>query len=101
MIRTEGVELPEGSIADVQDSYKYLGIPQANGNLEEAARKSATAKYLHRVRQVLKSWLNGKKEEQDTDTYALPVIRYPPGIINWPKKEIKATDIKVHLPAGQ
>ena len=62
VIRTEGVELPEGSIADVQDSYKYLGIPQANGNLEEAARKSATAKYLHRVRQVLKSLLNGKNK---------------------------------------
>ncbi len=35
MIRTEGVELPESSIADVQDSYKYPGIPQANGNHEE------------------------------------------------------------------
>ena len=26
--------------------------------------------------------------------YALLVIRYPAGIINWPKEEIKATDIK-------
>lgn len=54
-IRTKGVELPEGSIADVRDSYRYLGVPQANVNNEEVARKSATAKYLHRVRQVLKS----------------------------------------------
>ncbi|KAF7652639.1 hypothetical protein LDENG_00094320 [Lucifuga dentata] len=30
--RTEGVELPEGRTADIQDSYKYLGIPQANGS---------------------------------------------------------------------
>ncbi len=36
MIRTEGVDLPEGNIGDIQDSYKYLGIPQANGNHEEA-----------------------------------------------------------------
>ena len=50
MISSEGVELPEGNIADVQDSYKYLGIPLSNGNHEEAARKSATAKYLRRVR---------------------------------------------------
>ncbi|KAL3988692.1 Arf-GAP with Rho-GAP domain, ANK repeat and PH domain-containing protein 1 [Sarotherodon galilaeus] len=28
VIRTEGIELPEGNIADVEDSYKYLGIPQ-------------------------------------------------------------------------
>ncbi len=32
MVRTEGAELPDGSTGDVQDSYKYLGIPQANGN---------------------------------------------------------------------
>ena len=50
MITTEGVELPEGNITDGQDSYKYLGIPQANSNHEEAARRSATAKYLQEVR---------------------------------------------------
>ena len=30
MLTSEGVEQPEGNIADVQDSKKYLGIPQAN-----------------------------------------------------------------------
>ncbi len=60
MIRTEGAEL--GSIADVQDSCRYLWAPQANGNLKEAAKKSVTAKYLHRVRQVLKSQLNGRNK---------------------------------------
>lgn len=34
----EGVELPEGNITDVQDSYNYLGIPHANNNNDEAAR---------------------------------------------------------------
>ncbi len=81
----------KGSIADVQDSYKYLGIPQANGNHEEAARKSATAKYLHRVRQVLKSCLNGRDK---INNHALPVIRYPTGSISWPKEEIEATEVK-------
>ena len=51
MIKTKGVDLPESHIANVQDSYNYLGVPQANRNHEETARKSATAKYLHRVRQ--------------------------------------------------
>ncbi|TWW76590.1 hypothetical protein D4764_13G0012520 [Takifugu flavidus] len=71
-----------------------LGIPQANGNHEEAARRSATAKYLQRLRQVLKSQLNGKDKIQAINTYALPVIRYPAGIIPWPLEEIQATDIK-------
>lgn len=32
MLRIKGTELPEDHIADIQDSYKYLGILQANGN---------------------------------------------------------------------
>ena len=40
MIATEGVELPEGHIANVQDSYKYFG------NHEETTRKLGTVKYL-------------------------------------------------------
>ncbi|TWW65015.1 hypothetical protein D4764_22G0006620 [Takifugu flavidus] len=94
VIATDGVDLPEGNITDLQDSYKYLGIPQANGNHEEAARRSATAKYLQRLRRVLKSQLNRKHKIQAINTYALPVIRYPAGIIPWPLEEIQANDIK-------
>lgn len=43
-----------GNIADIENSYKYMGIPQANGNYAEATRKAATTKFLQRVRQVLK-----------------------------------------------
>ena len=67
MITTEGVELPEGITADVQDSYKYLGIPQADGNREETTKKSATAKYLCRVKQVRKHQLNGKNKIKTKD----------------------------------
>lgn len=28
--RTEGVSLPDGNTADIEDGYKYFGIPQAN-----------------------------------------------------------------------
>ena len=69
VIITEGVVLSEGTITDVEDSYKYLGIPQANGKYEEASRKSATTKYLQRVRPVLKSQLNGKKKVRAINTY--------------------------------
>ncbi|MHC5954160.1 hypothetical protein ACYTX9_09610, partial [Streptococcus pyogenes] len=67
---------------------------QANGNHEEVARKAATTKYLQRVRQVLRSQLNGKNKIRAINTYALPVIRYPAGVIGWPEEEIEANDIK-------
>ncbi|TWW67366.1 hypothetical protein D4764_02G0004070 [Takifugu flavidus] len=69
---TDGVELPERNITDVQHSYKYLGIPQTNGNHEDATRRSATVKNLQRLRQVLKCQLNGKNKIQAINTYALP-----------------------------
>lgn len=44
------MEVPEGSITDIQDSYKYLGIPQANRNHDKDAQRSAKAKYITKVR---------------------------------------------------
>lgn len=43
-VRTEGNELPEGNIADIKDSYKYLKIPQVNRNDEEATSESTTCR---------------------------------------------------------
>ncbi|KAL3981034.1 opioid binding protein/cell adhesion molecule-like [Sarotherodon galilaeus] len=73
--RTEGITLPVGNIADIEDSYKYLGIPQANGDHKEAARKATTTTYLQRVRQVLRIQLNGNNKIQTINTYTLLVIR--------------------------
>ncbi len=75
MIRGEEVKLPEGSIADVQDSCKYLGIPQANGN-HEATRKSSTARCLHRVKQVMKSRLNWRNKVQAINTHTHTHTKY-------------------------
>ena len=50
IIMTEGVGLPEGIIAEAQDNYKHLEVLQVNGNHKVVTRKSATTKYLQRVR---------------------------------------------------
>ena len=43
IITIEGVELPEGNIADLQDSY--LGFPHETGNHEEATRGKKSAEW--------------------------------------------------------
>lgn len=70
MIRTEGAELSEGNKADVH-SYKYLGVPQANGNHKEVTRKDNP----QRVRQAWKSQLNGKNKVRAINSYTMLVIR--------------------------
>ena len=71
---------------------------QTNVNHEEAAGKSATARYLRRERQVPRSQLNGQNKIRAINTYALPVIRYPAGTINWPKAQIEAIEAKTRKP---
>ncbi|KAJ4938371.1 hypothetical protein JOQ06_002991 [Pogonophryne albipinna] len=44
MTTTEGMDLPEDYMAEVQDCNKNLGIPQRNGHHYEARGKAATAK---------------------------------------------------------
>lgn len=47
---------------------------------------------IYRTRQVLKSLLNGKNKVRAFNTFEMSLIRYPVGIITWPKEEID--DIK-------
>ena len=94
VIKTDGLELQAGRIADIQTSYKYLGIPELHGNHDEGARKTATSKYHQRPRQVLKGQLNGNNKIKAINTYALTVIRYPAGIVSWTKEEMETADVK-------
>lgn len=49
---------------------------------------------MQRVKQVLRSKLNGKNKIWAINTYAMTVIRYLTGIISWPNEETNATNIK-------
>ena len=53
---TEGFELPEGNIANIQNSNKYLMIMKMPQGIQH------TAKYLLGVRQVLGSQLSGQNK---------------------------------------
>ena len=38
VVRTPGVKLSNGSMADIKTWYKYIKMPQTNVNLEELAK---------------------------------------------------------------
>lgn len=65
---TEKMEVLEGRIADIQDSYKYLGISQASENHD--AWRSATAKYLQNVRLAVRNHLNCRNKIQAINEYS-------------------------------
>ena len=61
IVKSVGIELPDGKvIKSLQEgqSYKYLGILEADKFLEEM-KLNVSKEYIGRVRKVLKSKLNG------------------------------------------
>lgn len=91
VIQTDRVVLPEGRIANIQDSYKYLSISSANMN---HAKDVSIAKYSQKVRQRWKSQLNNRNKIQAINTYHLLAVRHLAGIIRWSQQKINATDVR-------
>lgn len=80
-------------MADIKGGYKYLGVPQASGSLEETARKSATTKDPQKGSRVLRRQLNEKNTLQAVNMFALSVIRWPAGTTSRSREEIEATHV--------
>ena len=63
VVKSVDIELPDGKvIKSLQEgeSYKYLGILEANIFLEEKMKLNVSKEYIRRLRKVLKSKLNGE-----------------------------------------
>lgn len=93
---TDGLDLTIGKIrdADTNEGYKYLGILQNMENKQREVKDIASATYRRKLRHVLKSKLNGQNKIHAMNTYALPVITYTAGIIDWTQHELAELDRK-------
>ena len=56
---------------------------------EHEMKIQVTAEYKRRLRLILKSKLNAKNEIQAINTWAVALLRYGAGIINWKVDELK------------
>ena len=97
IVKSVGIELPDGkvikSLQEVE-SYKYLGILEADKFLEEKMKLNVSKEYIRRFRKVLKLKLNGGNLVCGVNTWALSFIRYSAAFVSWKKSELQAVDIK-------
>ncbi|KAJ8029456.1 hypothetical protein HOLleu_28849 [Holothuria leucospilota] len=93
---TQGLLLDIGKIRDVEveRGYKYLGILQGMENLQKQVKANTIKTYTKRIRQVMKTKLSGQNKIQAINTYAMPVVSYTAGIIEWTQTEMKDLDRK-------
>ena len=84
IVKSVGVELPDGKvIKSLQEgeSYKYLGILEADKSLEKKMKLNVLKEYIRRLRKVLKSKLNGGNLVCGVNTWA--VFLYLAAFVSW------------------
>ena len=96
-VKSVGTELPNGKvIKSLQkgESYKYLGILEADKFLDEKMKWNNSKEYIKRLRKVLKSKLNGGNLVRGVNTWAVSLLRYSAAFVSWRKSELQAIDGK-------
>jgi hypothetical protein len=74
--------------------YKYLGILQADRTKNPEVKEKVKHEYLRRTRLVLRSHLNAGNIIRAINSWAIPVIRYTSGIVEWTLAELQEIDRK-------
>ena len=94
LVKFDGIHLPNQEIMKEVDEngYTYLGILELDEIKEHKMKIKVTAEYKRRLRLILKSKLNGKNKIQAINTWAVALLRYGAGIINWKVDELKKMD---------
>ena len=74
IVKSVGIELPNGKvIKSLQEgeSYKYLGILEADKFLEEKMKLNVSKEYIRRLRKFLKSKVNGGNLVRGVNAWAV------------------------------
>ena len=69
-------------------SYKYLGILEADKFLEEKMKLNVSKEYITRIRKVLKSKVNGGNLICGVNTWVVSLLRYSAAFVSWRKSEL-------------
>ena len=97
IVESVGTELPNGKVnKSLQDgeSYKYLGILEADKFLEEKMKLNLSKKYIKGSRKVLNSKLNGGNLVHGVNAWAVSLLRYSAAFVSSRKSELQAIDRK-------
>ena len=97
IVKSVGLELPNDKVIKSLlegESYKYLGILQADKFIEEKMKLNVFKEYIRRLRKVLKSKLNGGNLVRGVNTWAVSLLKYSTAFVSWRKIELQAIDRK-------
>ena len=77
-----------------RDDYRYLGVLEANEIKMKAMKEKVRNEYIRKIKLLLESKLNGGNYVKAMNTWAVAVLRYSGGILDWTKEELENIDRK-------
>ena len=94
--RTDGIQLTDGNnIKDIDETgYECLGIIEGGEIKHQEVKEKIIKECIKRVKAILKSKLNSGNIVKAINTWAVPVIRYSAGIVDWKNSELRNVDRK-------
>ena len=95
-VHCDGIVLPSGEAMKELDEngYKYLGVLEGADIMNREMKKKVKEEYLRRVKLVAKSRLYAGNLIKGINAWAVSVVRYSAGVLNWTKKELKGMDVR-------
>ena len=95
-VRCDGMELPDGKVMqEVEDGgYKYLGVLEGACMMTVEMKEKVSKEYVRRVKLVAGSGLNGGNMMSAVNAWAVSVVRYTAGVLDWTQKELDTLDKK-------
>ena len=91
----ENIRLPsrkEIRELEIEETYEYLGIHQADEVKNNVVKEKTQSEYKKRLRMILKSKLSGFNQITAINIYTSPIIAYTAGIVDWNKEELRQID---------
>ena len=94
VVKSEGISMPDGKMMrNIEEGgYKYLEILEADGVKHEEMKDQIKKEYIRRVRNILKSKLNGGNIILAINSRAVSIVRHGAGIISWTKMKLEELD---------
>ena len=74
--------------------YKYLGVLQSDSIMNREMKEKVKSEYIRRVKKLLIPQLNEGNVIAGMNAWAVGIIRYEAGVLDWTKEELKSIDIK-------
>ena len=91
IVKMEGVVLPDGQVVkEIEErGYRHLGVQESDQLKEKEIKDLIAKEYKRRLKLVLKLKLNGKNKIKAVNTWAVSILRYSAGVVEWKTDEFK------------